>query len=148
MTSDNFFNPQAAGTASLGQSQSEESTLIKNINSNRWFIWVWVALNIGAAFVSSMAAGNGIGGSIFAGAFIAGVMGVPAFLLFRNQGFYPACMLFAFAIFNAISGIVMAANGMIQANIGMILVGLALVVVTGMIALDARKLRILRKERS
>jgi len=141
-------NPQAAGPIPLGQFQEQEAKLIVEINSNRWFIWGWAALNVGVGFIFSLAEGNGVGGSLFGAAFVALIIGVPVFLLFRNQGFYSACALFAFAIFNAVSGVLLAASGAVRLNFGSGLVALSIIVITAMIAMDAYKLRRLRKARA
>jgi hypothetical protein len=148
MKSTDYYNPQHAGAASLGQSQGQEAKLIAEINSNRWFIWGWAALNTGAAFVSSLAEGLGAGGASLGAISVALIFGVPAFLLFRNQGFYSACALFAFAIFNAVSGVLMALSGAARLNFGTGLIALSIIVITAMIAMDAYKLRGLRKARA
>jgi len=148
MKSTDYYNPQHAGTASLGQFQGQEAKLIAEINSNRWFVWGWAALNTGAGFVSSLAEGLGVGGSLFGAISVALIFGVPAFLLFRNQGFYSACVLFALAIFNAVSGVLLAASGAVRLNLGSGIVALGIIVITAMIAMDAYKLRGLRNARA
>ena len=143
-----IYNPQNAGTIPLGQSQDEETKLTESINGNRWFIWGWAVLNVGAAFVFPLAIGGGLGEAVFGTVFTAFAFGVPAFLLFRNQGFYSACMLFALAIINAIGGGVMAASGEVGLNFGSGIVALGIIAGTAMIAMDAYKLRRLRKARA
>ena len=143
MTSDNFFNPHHAGTASLGQSQ-EEAALIKNINSNQWFIWGWVTLNIGGAFISSLISGGGLFAASFTAVFVAALMGTPAFFLFRKHGFFAASALFGFALFNAISVLFLAISGDVRLNIFSGLVAIGIIIVAGLVAKDAYKLRSLR----
>lgn len=148
MTLQKFYNPQSAGTISLGQSQEQEAKLIADINGNGWFIWGWAALNVGAAFISPLVMDGDVGAALFGAVFAALIFGIPTFLLCRNQGFYSACMLFALAIINAISGVFMAASGEVRLNFGTAIVAMSIIGLTAFIVIDAYKLRRFRNAKS